>query len=317
MIYEKRKIIIDTDPGIDDAVALALALFSDKLDVKLISTVSGNVSLEKVTLNTLKLLNLFDKNIPVAKGSTRPLIKKAIDASDIHGETGMDGYDFKQVDESLIVKQHAVEAIRNVITENIANNSKITIVAIGPLTNIALAIRTYPEIIYGIEELVIMGGSLGRGNSGVLSEFNFDCDAEAAKIVFDTATESGMKVTVTPLDVGLKALVYPEESEQIKNMNIIGDMFYHLFKKYRGGSFGTGLKMYDSCAIAYILCPECFTIERTYVDIETTGTLTYGASIIDLRNYMKKPANARVCIDINENIFKQWFMKSIAEFNIN
>ena len=301
----KRPIIIDTDPGIDDAVAIAIALFSDALDVRLITTVAGNVDLTKVTLNTLKLLSFFGKQIPVAKGAERPLIRTPVYASNVHGETGMDGYAFPEPDESLLMNIHGVHAMKNML---LSSREKLTIVAIGPLTNIALLLRMYPDAAEKIEELVIMGGSVNRGNSGVLSEFNFHCDPEAAKIVID----SGLKIAMAPLDVGLKALVYPEDSEKLKNMNKVGNMMYHLFKRYRGGSFNTGLKMYDSCAIAYLLCPEMFDMSFVHVSVEYKADMTAGASLVDLRGYLKKDPNVTVCLDIDEKRFKKWFMDSIS-----
>lgn len=303
----KRPIIIDTDPGIDDAVAIAIALFAEELDVKLITTVAGNVSLEKVTYNVMRLLKYFEKeNIPVAAGSAKPLAREAIDASGIHGVTGMEGYDFEEPDMNKLLKINAIEAMHVTL---LASDEPITIVPIGPLTNIALLLATYPEVKSKIKEIVLMGGSTGRGNSGVMAEFNIHVDPEAAKMVF----QSGLPIAVAPLDVGLKALVYPEDSEIIKDMNKTGEMFYSLFKKYRGGSFGTGLKMYDACAIAYLLKPEMYEVVETFVDIETQGELTLGCSVMDFKGYMKKAANAKVCVDIDPAIFKEWFMTSVKK----
>ncbi|CAM4129973.1 ribonucleoside hydrolase RihC [Erysipelothrix inopinata] len=305
----KRKIIIDTDPGIDDAVAIAIALFSEELDVQLFTTVAGNVSIEKVTKNLLKLLPFYGKKVPVAVGASRPLIREAIDASGVHGKTGMDGYDFPEEDHSLLLEETAVQAMARVLKES---PEKITLVPIGPLTNIAILLREYPEVADKIDEIVLMGGSVGRGNAGVYSEFNIKVDPEAAKIVF----ESGLPIVMCGLDVGLKALVYPEDSEIIKDMNPVGNMFYSLFKAYRGGSFKTGLKMYDSCAVAYLLKPEMFEVEETFVGIETQGTYTSGATVVDLKGYCNQPANAKVTVDVDADVFKEWFLDAISKCNI-
>ncbi|MEG0327456.1 MAG: ribonucleoside hydrolase RihC [Erysipelothrix sp.] len=305
----KRKIIIDTDPGIDDAVAIAIALFSEELDVQLFTTVAGNVSIEKVTKNLLKLLPFYGKKVPVAIGASRPLIREAIDASGVHGKTGMDGYDFPEEDHSLLLEETAVQAMARVLKES---TEKITLVPIGPLTNIAILLREYPEVVDKIDEIVLMGGSVGRGNAGVYSEFNIKVDPEAAKIVF----ESGLPIVMCGLDVGLKALVYPEDSEIIKDMNPVGNMFYSLFKAYRGGSFKTGLKMYDSCAVAYLLKPEMFEVEETFVGIETQGTYTSGATVVDLKGYCNQPANAKVTVDVDADVFKEWFLDAISKCNI-
>ncbi|QUL52681.1 ribonucleoside hydrolase RihC [Paenibacillus tritici] len=303
-----RPIIIDTDPGIDDAVAIAIALYSEELDVRLITTVAGNVGLDKVTYNALRLLKFFNKNVPVALGADRPLIKDPIDASDIHGSTGMDGFDFEEPTEDLVLKENAVNAMYRVIMES---KEPITIVPIAPLTNIALLLKMYPEVKKNIAEIVLMGGSTGRGNAGVMSEFNIYGDPEAAKIVF----QSDLPIVMVGLDVGLKALVYPEDSAQLKVMNQTGNMIYQLFQKYRGGSMKTGLKMYDSTAIAYLLQPEMFQVVDTFVDIELHGSMTTGCTVVDFKGYLGKPNNAKVCVDIDPQMFKQWFMDSLKKCN--
>ncbi|MGG3280944.1 ribonucleoside hydrolase RihC [Paenibacillus solani] len=303
-----RPIIIDTDPGIDDAVALAIALYSEKLDVRLITTVAGNVGLDKVTFNALRLLKFYNKNVPVALGADRPLIKDPIDASDIHGSTGMDGFEFDEPSEELVLKENAVNAMYRVIMDS---KEPMTIVPIGPLTNIALLLKMYPEVKNNIAEIVFMGGSASRGNAGVMSEFNIFADPEAAKIVF----QSELPIVMVGLDVGLKALVYPEDSAKLKDMNQTGNMIYQLFQKYRGGSMKTGLKMYDSTAIAYLLQPEMFQVVDTFLDVELHGTMTTGCTIVDLKGYLGKPHNAKVCIDIDPDMFKQWFMDSLKKCN--
>lgn len=300
----KRPIIIDTDPGIDDAVALGIALFARELDVRLITTVSGNVGIEHVTNNALKLLTFWNLDVPVARGATRPLLREVKDASEVHGVTGMAGYDFPEPDLKNLLATTAVEATYQTLKQS---EEKITIVAIGPLTNIALLLREHPEIKEKIAEIVLMGGALGRGNFGVLSEFNIAIDPEAAKIVF----ESGLSIAMAPLDVGLKALVYPQDSEEIRQMNQTGDMIYSLFKRYRGGSFNTGLKMYDSCAIAYLLKPDMFTVQNVFVGIETRGEYTSGATVIDLKASLGKDANCKVCVDIDKALFKSWFLAAL------
>lgn len=303
---KKRPIIIDTDPGIDDALAIAIALFSDELDVKLITTVAGNVGIEYVTDNTLRLLKFFEReDIPVAVGADRPLIRAYEDASNVHGKTGMEGYDFA-IPTQTPIKENAVEAMRNVIMNSV---EPITLVPIAPLTNIALLLKTYPEVKQNIKEIVLMGGSANRGNKGVMSEFNIALDPEAAHIVF----HSGVKLTMVGLDIGMKALVLPADSEKIKTMNKTGDMAYHLFKRYRGGSFETGLKMYDASAIAYVLCPELFVCEETYIDVELAGSMTAGCTLVDLRGYLHKDKNATVCLDIDQEGFRKWFVSSIEK----
>lgn len=302
---KKRPVILSTDPGIDDAVAIALALFSEELEVKLICPIFGNVSLEHTKANTEKLLTLYQKTPRVVLGSSRPLLREAIDASEIHGESGMDGYEFPEATIFADESQTAVEAMHEVVNEA----EKTTLVGIGPLTDIALFIHLYPQDLAKIDRIVVMGGSLGRGNYGVLSEFNFAADPEAAKIVFN----SGIPIQVAPLEVGNQAKIMPEITNRLKSMGEIGEMIYQLFSKYRSGSVDAGLNMYDALAIALIVKPEIFELVSTRVEIETTASLTYGASLIDLNNYLDLPANAEVAVNVEASRFEQWFIDSLAK----
>lgn len=300
-MLKRRPIIIDTDPGIDDAVAIAAAVFCESLDVKLISTVSGNVSIEHTTKNAQKLVEFFGKDIPVAKGSSKPLIKQLEDASHIHGETGMAGYEFPEPTKELHEK-NSIEAMREVILNS---EEKITIVPIGPLTNIALLLKTYPEVKENIEEIVLMGGSSGRGNHTPAAEFNIYADPEAAKIVF----AQGVKIVVCPLDVTSIATLDLETINKLRDMNKVGEMFYSLFNHYRGGSVSKGgLKMHDLTTIAYLDNPELFEKVETFVDVETAPGYTEGFMIVDFRGVYKKESNATFCTAINVEGFRKWML---------
>ncbi|EHO50234.1 putative cytidine/uridine-specific hydrolase [Lentilactobacillus kisonensis F0435] len=303
---KKKPVIISTDPGIDDAVAIAIATSNETLDVKLIVPISGNVSLAKTTLNTQKLLTFFNKPIRVVPGSNKPLLRPAKDASGVHGKTGMDGYPFPEIKIPVDNKTLAATAMHQVISES---TEPVTLVGIGPLTDIALFIHQYPDDLKKVGEIVLMGGSLGRGNFGVLSEFNFGTDPEAAKIVFT----SGAQIRVAPMEVGRQAKIMPETSNKIKTLGSVGDMFYKLFSKYRGGSFNKGLNMYDALAIALVIKPELFEQVETHVEIETTGRYTAGASLMDLKGYLGMPNNARVATNVDTKQFEDWFVKEIAK----
>lgn len=302
---KRRSVILSTDPGIDDAVAIALALFSEELDVKLICPIFGNVSLEHTKANTEKLLTLYHKTPEVVSGSARPLLRDAINASEIHGESGMDGYEFPAAAIFADSSRTAVQAMHEVVSQA----EQTTLIGIGPLTDIALFIHLYPQDLAKIDRIVVMGGSLGRGNYGVLSEFNFAADPEASKIVFN----SGVPIQVAPLEVGNQAKIMPEVTDTIRSFGEIGEMIYQLFTKYRSGSFDAGLNMYDALAIALILKPEMFEIVSTRVEIETAASLTYGASLIDLENYLDLPANAEVAVSVDPQQFEQWFVDSLAK----
>ena len=300
-MLKRRPIIIDTDPGIDDAVAIAAAVFCESLDVKLISTVSGNVSINHTTKNAQKLMEFFGKDIPVSQGASKPLIKQLEDASHIHGETGMAGYDFPEPTKELH-KKNSIEAMKDVI---LSSDEKITIVPIGPLTNIALLLKTYPEVKENIEEIVLMGGSSGRGNHTPAAEFNIYADPEAAKIVLS----QGVKTVICPLDVTSIATLDLETINKLRDMNKVGEMFYSLFNHYRGGSVSKGgLKMHDLTTIAYLDKPELFEKVETFVDVETTPGYTEGFMIVDFKGVYKKEANATFCTEINVEEFRKWML---------
>jgi non-specific riboncleoside hydrolase len=216
----------------------------------------------------------------------------------------MDGYVFPSPDRRNLLAEHAVNAIYKTLRES---EEKITLVPIGPLTNIAVFLRMYPDAKEKVEEIVLMGGRITRGNKGVMSEFNMAFDPEAARIVF----ESGLPVVMAGLDVGWKALVYLADSAKIRAMGRTGEMVYALLQHYRSGDINSGLKMYDSCAIAYLLRPEMFEVAETYVAVETAGTLTAGTTVVDLKGYLKRPPNAKVCVEINGEMFTDWLLSAL------
>lgn len=304
---KKIPIIIDTDPGVDDAVAIALALFSEELEVKCITTVAGNVSLEKTTLNALRLLKFFNReDIPIAAGAKQPLLRKAVDASDVHGESGLEGFDFDEVDWSILRSEGAIELLRRTLLES---HEPITLLPIGPLTNIALLLSTYPEVKAHIKEIVMMGGSTERGNCGVMSEFNFHVDPEAAKIVLN----SGLKCTLVPLDAGKHTFITSAVCDEMQSINKTGKMFYNLFKRYRAAFLDSGLRIYDSYAVAYLIAPSIFTTQDAFVDIEVQGEYTAGCSVVDLHGYLNKEPNATVVLDGDYEQYIHWFMISLKK----
>ena len=308
-MINKKSIIIDTDPGIDDAVAIAVALFCDTIDVKLITTVAGNVSINYTTSNVLKLLEFFNKDIPVAKGSFKPLTREAVHCSEIHGKTGMEGYEFPKTTRKIIEK-NAIEAMKEVI---INSKGKITLVTIGPLTNIALLLTTYPEVKNNIEEIVLMGGSSGRGNHTPAAEFNIYVDPEAAKNVF----QSGVRLVVCSLDITSVATLDLETINKLKVMNKVGDMFYSMFNHYRGGSISKGgLKMHDLTTIAYLDKPELFKVVDTFVDIETAGEYTSGFMVVDFKGTYNKKNNATFCMEVDIDGFRKWVLDIFKNINI-
>lgn len=303
---KKIPIILDTDPGIDDAVAIAAALYHDEIDLQLITTVAGNVSVEQTTRNALQLLDFFKKSVPVAQGAYTPLARDLENAAHIHGHTGLDGYTFPTPKQQPI-KLHAVEAMRQLLEKN----EKTTLVPIGPLTNIALLFMMYPECKKKIDRIVLMGGSATRGNFMPNAEFNICIDPEAAHHVFN----SGVPIVMCGLDITNKATVASDLAEKLLTLNETGKMLHALFQHYRGGDLKHGLKMHDLCTIAYLVKPSLFTTVETYVAVETQGTLTFGTTCVDLDNRFQKAPNTTVCMDIDVDAFREWFMEIISKAN--
>ncbi|HCD2002471.1 ribonucleoside hydrolase RihC [Citrobacter farmeri] len=297
-------IILDTDPGIDDAAAIAAALFAPQLDLQLMTTVAGNVSVEKTTRNALQLLHFWNADVPLAQGAATPLLRSLRDAAYVHGESGMEGYDFVEHDRQPLAKP-AFIALRDAL---MSAPAPITLVAIGPLTNIALLLMHYPECTFNIRRLVIMGGSAGRGNFTPNAEFNIAVDPEAAARVF----QSGIEIVMCGLDVTNQAMLTPDYLATLPTLNRTGKMLHALFSHYRSGTMRTGVRMHDLCAIAWLVRPDLFTVKPCFVAVETQGDYTAGTTVVDIEGRMNRPANVQVALDINVSGFQQWVAEVLA-----
>ncbi|WP_156290634.1 ribonucleoside hydrolase RihC [Oceanobacillus salinisoli] len=300
----KIPIIMDTDPGIDDAAAITVALNSPEFDVQLITTMAGNVTVDKTTLNALKLVEFYHKDVPVAKGADKPLLRNYEDSSYIHGESGMGEYEFSP-HQRREIDLHAVQAMKEVLEKN---SEKVTLVAVGALTNVALLLMEYPELKRKIKELVIMGGSLSSGNVTSAAEFNIYADPHAAKIVF----QSGVPIVMAGLDVTLKALLSPKSFETLPSLGRSGTMLHSLFSSYRGGTPDKGLQMHDVCTLFYLLYPEKIKTEDLFVEVATEGP-AIGATVADIQRKYHKNPNTKVCVDIDVDFFNQWFLEVVGK----
>lgn len=297
-------IFLDTDPGIDDAAAIAAALFSPALDLQLMTTVAGNVSVDKTTRNALQLLHFWQADVPLAQGAARPLVRPLRDAASVHGESGMEGYEFIEHQRHAMAKP-AFQALRDALMQS---PQPVTLVAIGPLTNIALLLTQYPECRFNIRQLVIMGGSAGRGNFTPTAEFNIAIDPEAAAQVF----RSGLDIVMCGLDVTQQAVLTPEYLATLPTLNKTGKMLHALFSHYRSGSMSSGLRMHDLCAIAWLVRPALFTLKPCFVAVETQGTYTAGTTVVDIEGRLEQPANAQVALDLDVEGFRRWVAEVLA-----
>ena len=288
-----RKIIIDTDPGQDDAVAILLALASpEDVTVLGITAVAGNVPLALTARNARIICELAGRSeVLVFAGCDRPMVRKLVTAEHVHGKTGLDG---PQMDDPTmpLQDQHAVDFIIDTLRAEAPGT--VTLCPLGPLTNIASAFEKAPDIIPRVQEIVLMGGAYFEvGNITPTAEFNIYVDPEAAKIVF----ASGVKLTVMPLDVTHKALTTKDRIDAFRAMGTkVGDMvaawtdFFERFDMEKYGSEGAPL--HDPCVIAYLIRPELFTGRLINVEIETQSDLTLGMTVADWWGVTDRPKNA-------------------------
>ena len=309
----RKNIIIDCDPGIDDAVAILLAIANeDKLNILGITTVTGNQSIEKVTTNALKLVSFLNRDIKVAKGADTPLIREKRIASAIHGTTGMGNYELPEAKGS-VVNENAVEFLKNTL---LSSDEKITLVPIGPLTNIALLLKVYPEVKEKIEEIVLMGGAINGGNVTPTAEFNVWADPEAAKIVF----ASKVKIVMNGLDVTHSTGLYRDDVEALlKSSGKVSNMCGEVLNFYFNGDHvkdGTFTPIHDACAIMYLLYPELYTYRNMPVDIDCSFELNRGMTVGDNREWIKYDETyPKVIMGVNTTRFRELLLESIYKLD--
>ena len=299
-----RKIIIDTDPGQDDAVAILLALGSPKeIDVLGITAVAGNVPLELTQKNARMICELAGRpDIPVFAGSKNPLAKRLVTAEHVHGKTGLDGPTLPDPTMPLQEK-HAVDFIIETLRAQPAGS--VTLCPLGPLTNIASAFNQAPDIIEKVQEIVLMGGAYFEvGNITPAAEFNIYVDPEAAEIVF----KAGAPITVMPLDVTHKALVTKARNDAFRDLGTpvgiaVAEMtdFFERYDKEKYGSEGAPL--HDPTVIAYLIKPKLFTGRFINVEIETKSVLTRGMTVADWWRVTDREPNAMFMGDIDADEF--------------
>ncbi len=298
----KKPIIIDTDPGIDDVVAITAALFSDKLDVKLITTVGGNVGIENTTKNAVDLVTFLDKEVPVAKGAGAPLLLPQKTAAQVHGVSGIGDYQFKNTrNDTLLTEENAVMALRKHI---MGAAEPVTLVPIGPLTNIALLLKTFPEVIPNIAEIVLMGGAVEGGNATPVAEFNIYADPHAAKIVFD----AGIETVMCGLDVTRRTSITMADAEQIKVQGMVGDMIYKMLTFYKNAYSDEAITIHDLCTIFYLTRPELFKVKRGQVNVATEGPAA-GCTVTNFQ----EDGHVAVCVDADAQAFREEFVNVFQE----
>jgi inosine-uridine nucleoside N-ribohydrolase len=293
------KIILDTDPGHDDAIALLLALASPELEVVGVTTVSGNQTLEKTTANALKILEFVDRtDIPVHAGSPRPMVRDQWAAEYVHGETGLDGPDLPDPTTSP-ADGHAVDFLATQLGEH----DDLVLVPVGPLTNIGLLLAKHPGIEERIGRIVLMGGAIAEGNVTPAAEFNIWADPEAAHRVFTSSVD----VTMVGLDVTHKALLKPDKVKELRQGSRVGALVGELYDFYHGHHarmYGwEGSPVHDALAVAHVIRDDFLTTEHLNVQVDIGPEPGRGRTYVDLWRRTGNEPNAHVGVEVDGPAF--------------
>jgi inosine-uridine nucleoside N-ribohydrolase len=300
-------IILDCDPGHDDAIALLLALASPEVELLGVTTTYGNQTLGKTTANALRVLELANRaDVPVAAGADRPLRRQLVVAAHVHGESGLDGPALPPPRAEAI----EADAVTFIADRIAAAPAPLTLVPTGPLTNVARYLDAHGTD--GIEQIVLMGGSIAEGNMTPAAEFNLWCDPEAAQSVFS----SGVDVTMIGLDVTHKAIVGPALAERLRGAGRIGTFVAELnefFSLYHRRTYGwDGAPIHDAVAVASLVRPDLVQTRHVNVEVETESELCRGRTVVDLWKRTDRPPNAHVGVDIDAESFFELLVERIA-----
>ncbi|MFM5614735.1 pyrimidine-specific ribonucleoside hydrolase RihA [Aeromonas veronii] len=307
-------VILDCDPGHDDAIALILALASPELKVLAVTTSAGNQTPDKTLNNALRILTLLGRDdIPVAAGAPKPLARELIIADNVHGESGLDG---PKLPDPAFAPQAmtGLELMAKCLRESL---EPVTLVPTGPLTNIALLLAAHPELKPKIARIVLMGGTAGAGNWTPAAEFNIYVDPEAADMVF----KSGIPITMCGLDVTHEAQVMDEDIERVRAITnpvaqCVAGLLDFFMIYHRDPKWGfAGAPLHDPCTIAWLLAPELFHGVECRVDIETRGEHTVGMTVVDRYGLTGKPANALVLLGLDRPGFIDLLVTRLRAFD--
>jgi len=311
-----KKILFDTDPGIDDACAILLALASPELSLEGLSVVHGNCSLEQGTTNALSVLELANaSHIPVAKGCELPLVQPSLLAPETHGDTGL-GYAKLPNPRAKPIHQHGIDFL---IEKIMASPGEITLVAIAPLTNVALTIRKEPHIIEALKEIIIMGGAIRHeGNTTALAEFNTYVDPHAAQIVY----QAGIPTTLVPLDVTYQCILRPGDVGRLQKIDspitkFVADATRFYMEFHDEYQQIEGCVINDPLALALTFMPELCTYQELPVDVDLSSGISMGKTVADFYNYGKKPANMKVALSVRARDFMDVFVGRIERLALD
>ena len=303
-------VILDVDPGHDDAVALMLACGAPELEVRAVTTVAGNVPLDKTTENALRVLSLIGRDgVPVGAGADAPLERPLHTAENIHGESGLDGPEWDEP--TVDVDGRGADRLMADVVE--ASAEPVTLLPTGPLTNVATFLEEYPRLQENVERIVLMGGSIGLGNTTPAAEFNVYVDPEAARVVF----ESGLPITMIGLDVTHKAAIGQEEVRRLLTLGRVGEVAAELVTFFTGTYekvFGfRAPPIHDAVAVAAVVEPGILETRPMRVEVECESELTRGETVCDFYGVWGKPPNAEVGVDLDRAVFFEILYRSLKE----
>ena len=303
-------VILDGDPGHDDAIAWVLAKASPMLDIRAVTSVCGNQIIEKTTYNTMRIMTLIGLHVPMAKGVENPLIANPIIAPVVHGKSGLDGPALPEPDFEMSPLS-AVELMAKVIGES---DEPVTLVPTGPLTNVAGLLLAHPELKSKIAQISIMGGGVKMGNWTPAAEFNILVDPQSAKLVF----HSGIPILMAGLDVTEKALVCPEDFDRIRAVGnkvavTVADWLGFFYQFHKTMDY-PGAPIHDAVAVAALVKPEILTMRDMYVDVETSGDYCMGCTVGDWYGTSGHEPNAKVLLDIDREAFVDLLVEAVKTY---
>ena len=304
-------LILDVDPGLDDAVAMMLACGAAELEVRAVTTVAGNAELEKTTRNALGVLALIGReDVPVGAGAAAPLARPLVTGKEVHGESGLGGLDLPEP--SVSPDERGAVGLMAEVVEG--SPGPVTLVPVGPLTNIATFLSEHPRLKEKVDRIVLMGGSVGQGNVTPAAEFNIYVDPEAAQVVF----ESGVPITMAGLDVTQEAYFGPSEIERLRDRGSFGRIgtvaaaLVEFFAKRYEGIYGSNAPpIHDAVAVAAVLDPAVLRTRRMRVDVEREGELTRGETVCDAGGITGKEPNADVGVGLDRERFLEILFKAL------
>lgn len=309
---EETKVILDVDPGHDDAVAILLAAASESLDLRGITVVAGNQTLPKTTLNARRICTAAGiTDVGIYEGTGSPLVRDQVTGEFIHGGSGLDGPEFSPP----YVEVRDKGAVDFMLDELVEADDGITIAAVGPLTNVALALIREPQVKANVDEIVVMGGSMGIGNYTAAAEFNIFADPEAAHVVFET----GVPVTMVGLDVTRQAEITPPVMKRLREIgnrvtDLTLEMLDYYWSTYKRAFDLDNPPLHDPCVVAYLIDREVITTKAMRVDVDLNSGIDYGRTVCDYYGRSGREVNAKVGIELSSELFWEILLSNLEKY---